>query len=859
MEKSFAKKINTKEELKTVVARHFEVTPRINSVLDIRYKEIQEYIENLNGGSKFHFVTGFSGVGKSEILKLTPAFLDNTLFFCFDCFASACIDDIIFSLYRYFTTIKSVKVQQLIKRTFLQTRSIDERIFDLLKDFPINLVVAFDSFEHFINKNTNRIPHEISRFLDFLSEQENIKIVTVSQAASFELIKKYPFSRTLRLDSLDYQGFLDIKKAMHVKDEKISLEKVFEETFGISMNVRNFFKFIKDEDSDEFFKKVASQKLDFNDYVAYRLVGKIPAEELNVLYFLAAIRHPVTRETVESLISEEEQKIFAALLRSPFVSSSDGQLHVKESFIRHIEAKVGKSHKEKVHTVLAAFYDREIPLKHFERHIKLSRTTLRNELAYHSKFAEKKKSNEITLRASMLNTDVILFRDSQGIIPHEEKDDEPKPKSSKSNAEKIMQQAENMAVQNISAHHIPMDFVGAEFSEEERKLLYEEAKELQEQDEKKKPKDTRVKLIIDEIPIEVDYKKSKIINNTGYYKFLDEALIQENKKGYDKAVYFYSKAQQACQNKEKEIYIHTRIAHCNTKQKKRTEAMNALKAAYAIAAELDDNKKIAYVVLNIAKTLQAFGEYKLAEQHYNDFLDMNILKDLPKGQILFALLGLGDLYIDMNQEANALTVYETALKRAGVNYPALNEIYFKIALTFDNMGKIQQAKEFYERGSSSILVKEGYDKYYSDSCANLGLIYAEEGDYPKALELLNKSYETDKNAGELEFMVQSASKLADTYFDLKNYKEAQKFYYEKLKAAKELNTPYLLASAYLDVGDVYVRTNNLPKALRAFVLAKKSIGSELSTDSKVKIERRIEFIKGKLSKKEFEAAMGQAK
>lgn len=857
MEKSFTKKINTKEELKIAVSKHFEITPRVSSVLDIRYKEIQEYIENLNSGSKFHFITGFAGVGKSEILKLTPAFLDNTLFFCFDCFRTACIDDIVFSLYRYFTTIKSVKVQQLIKRTFLQTRSIDERVFDLLKDFPINLVIAFDSFEHFINKNTNRLPHEIAKFLDFLSEQENIKIVTVSQVASFELIKKYPFSKTLRLEALEYDKFLDIKKAMHVKDDKIPLEKVFEETFGIPLNVRNFFKLVKDEDSAGFFKKFSSQKLDFNDYVNYRLVGKIHTEELNVLYLLAAIRHPVTRETIESLISEEEKQIFSGLIKTPFVSNFDGQFYVKEFFARQIESRVGKSHKEKVHTTLAAFYEREIPLKHFERHIKLSRTTLRNELAYHAKLAEKKKSNEIALMASTLNTDVILFKDSQSISPYEEKDVESKSK--KSNTEKILQQAENIAVQNISAHHIHTDIIGAEFTEEERKHLYEEARELHEQDEKKKPKDTKEKLLIDEIPIEVDFKKSKIINNTGYYKFLDDALTQENKKDYEKAVELYSKAQGACQNKEKEIYIHTRIAHCNTKQKKRTEAMNALKAAYTIAAEIDDNKKIAYVVLNIAKTLQAFGEYKLAEQHYNDFLDMNVLKDLPKGQLLFALLGLGDLYIDMNQEANALTVYETALKKAGVNYPALNEIYFKIALTFDNMGKIQQAKEFYERGSRAILVKEGYDKYYSESCANLGLIYSEEGDSLKAIELLTKSYETDKNAGELEFMVQSASRLADTYFDLKDYKSAQKFYYEKLKAAKELDTPYLLASAYLDVGDVYVRINNLPKALRAFVLAKKSIGGELSTDSKVKIERRIEFIKSKLGAKEFEAVLGQTK
>jgi len=853
MDKSFTKNLKNKDDLKFAISQHFELTPRINSVIDIRYKEIKEYIDNLNYNCKFQFITGFSGVGKSEILKFTPAFLNNSLFFSFDCFKSACIDDVIFSLYRYFTTIKSVKVQQLIKRTFSQSRSIDERIIDLLTEFPVNLVIAFDSFENFINKNTDRLPHEIAKFLDFLAEQENIKVITVSNAAPFEIIKKYPFSKTLRLDALDFSQFIDLKQAMHVTETDAPFDKILEETLGVPRYIRAFFKATKDENMLSFFQKATSQKSDFNSFVASQLINKLPTRELETLYYLAALRHPVTRETIDSILPDENKKHFTSLLKTSFIYNFDGQLSVKDFFKTHLEAKLGKTFKEKVHSAIVAFYEKEIPLKHFERHIKLSRTTLRNELAYHARLCENKKSSEIAMRASMMNSDVIMYNDTQTLTVKE--DYEPKPKE-KNSSEKVLQKAQNMAVQNMSTHHL----TGMEFSEEERHLLYEEAKELEKGDERRRPKEKKkAKTIIDEIPIDVDYKKSKIVNSTSYYKLLENGIDNEEKKNFAKAVEFYSQATKNCPHKDKELYIHTKIAHCNTKLKKRTEAMDALKAAYTIATELDDNKKIAYVLLHIARTLQAFGEYKLAEQHYNDFLDMDALRELPKGQILFALLGLGDLYIDMNKEDSALTVYQTALKQAGVNHPVLNEIYFKIALTFDNMGKIQQAKDFYERGAMSILVKEDYDKYYSESCANLGLIYSEEGDNSKAIELLCKSYDNDKNANELEAMVQSASRIASVYFDMKDYKSAQKYYYEKLQAAKELNTPYLLASAYLDIGDVYIRSNNLAKALRAFILAKKSIGSEISTDSKVKIDRRIEFIKSKLDPKEYAALIGHHK
>ncbi|MDD3419711.1 MAG: tetratricopeptide repeat protein [Candidatus Gastranaerophilales bacterium] len=862
MEKIFAKKIEKKEDFIRSVAKHMELTPRINSVIDIRYDEIKNYAQILNEEAKFYFITGFSGIGKSEILKLTPALLDNSLFFCFDCFKTACMDDVIFSLYRYFLTIKSAKIQHLIKRTFSQTRSIDERILELLKDFPVKFVIAFDSFDNLINKNTDRLPHEIAKFLDFLAQQENIKIITASNVAPFEIIKKHPDSHTLHLEPLAFNHFMDIKNSLNVPEGDLTLEAVCEETFGIPRNIRIFFKAIKDESKpSDFFKEASSQKIEFNEYVAKHLVNGLNTEDLNTLYYLSAMRHPVTIDTIYSILPNEFKKNFDRLAKTAFVYLFEGHYFVKEIFSKHISLKIGKAQREKVHTALCALYEAEIPLKHYERNIKLSRTTLRNEFAYHLKLSEKKKSNQITLMASTMNSDVIMFQETKVLPPREDNIEIHHDPKNKPEPSKILKQTEDMAIQNMNTHHLSYDVpVGMEFSEEERKLLYEEAKELQIQDEKKKPKEKeKKKLIIDEVPIDTDFKKSKIIDNTDYYKMLEAAIDFESQRDYQNALPLYIGAQKACHVKEKEFYIHTKIANCYTKLKNKNEAVMALKGAYTIAHDLDDNSKIAFVLLSIAQTLKAFGEYKLAEKHYNDFLDMQVLKSLPLAQVMIALLGLGDLYIDMNQESNALTVYQAALKQAGFNNPVLNEIYFKIALTFDNMGDIKNAKEFYERGAQRIFFKQSYDKYYSESCASLGGIFAEEGDYTKALALLEKSYEMDKKYDRYEAIVQSTSRIADTYFDLKDYKQALKFYYEKLKAAKNLGTPYVMASSYLDVGDVYIRMNNLPKALRAFVLSKKSIGDEISTDSKVKIDRRIEFIKNKMDKKEFESIVRQSK
>lgn len=858
MDRILTKELDTNEDIKQAVSKQFELDKSLTSFIELNSKEIKKYIEALESGVKFTFLAGFSGVGKSELIKLTPTFLENSLSFSFDCFQTACLDDIIFSLYRYFTNIKSVKIQRLVKKTFSKTRSIDERIFELLKDFPVNFVIMFDSFENFIDKRTDRVPHEIAKFLDFLSEQENIRVVTASQVAPFELIKKYPFSKTVRVEPFNYDQFLEFKRVLGVQESKELLEIIFNNTNGVALSVQNFFNAAKGEDRKDFSDAATASKMEFNSYISMKLVRKLSSQEQEALYLLAAIRHPISKGAIAKIINNEDKKTFKNLLSSPYVYCFDDKYKVKEHIKVHLETIISKSAKSDIHEKLAEFYDAEVPLKHFERNIKLSRTTLRNEFAHHTKLVEKKKSKEVNMIASTLNTDVILFKDSKPLV---EENNYPKTEKERIEREKvtrnILDEASSIASQNINIHQIEAQAEGIALSDEERKLLYEEAKELQKEDEKNKPKIKKKKaLLIDGAPIDHDYKKSKIIDNSSFYKLLEAALDEEDNKNYRVAIGKFQEALAVCNIEEKVPLIHNKIAQCYTKLKKKTDAMGALKQAYEAATKIDD-KQIAFVMLNMARTLREFGEYEESEKYFNNFLDMNILNQLPKGQIIIALLDLGDLYVDMNNEQNALTVYQTAMKQAGPSDPVLNEIYYKIGFTFDNMGNIEKAKSFYERASQSILDEGKSDKYYSESCSNLGLIYADEGDYKKALMLLEKAFLADKKSDHFEGLVQSASKLADTYFDIKDYKSAQKYYYEKLKASKEMKSPYLLATAYLDIGDVYIRINNLQKALRAFIMARKAIGKEISTDSKQKIERRISFIKSKLTKEEFEAAMRQ--
>ena len=223
-----------------LVSKKFEMTPTLTSFLNLREKEILEYQKNINASSKLNFITGFSGIGKSELLRLTPAFLNKSLFFSFDCFEKACLDDVIFSIYRYFLSIKAPKIHQFVKKIFSRTRSIDERVFELLKKFPINFVIGFDSFEKLMDES-GKIPSEIIRFFDFLLEQENIKVVVATTKVPFELVKKHPFSKNLNLKVLDFEQYVSIKP-LFSKKENIDDKNIFEKSHGVIKNIKNLLK-----------------------------------------------------------------------------------------------------------------------------------------------------------------------------------------------------------------------------------------------------------------------------------------------------------------------------------------------------------------------------------------------------------------------------------------------------------------------------------------------------------------------------------------------------------------------------------------------------------------------------------------
>lgn len=838
-----------------VINKKFEQTDTLSSFLKLRKEEILDYQKNLNSKIKLHFISGFSGLGKSELLRLTPAFLNKSLFFCFDCFEKACLDDVIFSIYRYFLSIKSPKIHQFVKKIFSQTRSIDERVFELLKKFPVNFVIGFDSFEKLMDEK-GKIPSEVIRFLDFLLEQENTKIIIATNRVPFELVKKHPFSRNLNLKAINFEQYLSIKQLLTNK-ENLDDEKIFEKSLGIIKNIKNLLKALEEEEFDKLQKQAGT--VDINDYINDFLISKLSYLDAEALFYLSAIRHPISRVSIDLVVPENYLPNIKKLLDEGFLYGFENNFYVKNCYKKKLEQKVSKEHQKLVHERLTELYEKEIPLKHFERHIKLSRQTLRNELSYHIKFVENKMSNEINMKASYLNTDVLLFKDK---IPYSDKDKkETEAKTEEKPSSKANSSFDAQAFKyNPNAMLSKKDLVT-----EGKKLLHEELKDIPAMKEKAKPKLSADKisdnpppklynktLLLDENPIDKEFTRKKIVDNSNYYKFLEEAIDKESEKNYEEAVKFYVKAQENCKHKEKEIYICSKIGHCYTKLNRKQEALATLHEAFLIAKKLDNDSKIAYVLLAIAKTFHSFGDYELAEKHYNDFLDMNGLKQLPKGQMLMALLDLGDLYIDSEKYNNAIMVYDAALKQAGAYHPSLNEIYNKCAIAYDAQEQSQKAQEYYSLGASMPYTKGTYDKYYSINCLTLGNFFLEEGgDNEKGLKYLKKAYDYDHENQQFEPLMQSAGALADSYFDQKNYKESLNFYCEKLKAAKGLNKPYLLASAYLDIGDVYIRLNNFPKALLAFLASHKALGNNMSTDSKTKIERRINFIKSKLSPEEF--------
>jgi len=200
-----------------------------------------------------------------------------------------------------------------------------------------------------------------------------------------------------------------------------------------------------------------------------------------------------------------------------------------------------------------------------------------------------------------------------------------------------------------------------------------------------------------------------------------------------------------------------------------------------------DNATLAHPSLT-SKVLNMLGVVKDIQSDYTKALDY-YFKSLMIIEELLEQSGTSDSEVYRNAKNSLSSTYNNIgiIYAKQANYPKALNYFFKSL----------KAKE--ELGNKNI----------AQSYNNIGMIYFNQFDYPKAMEYHFKSLKIDEELGNRHGMSASYGNIGIIYMKQSDYSKALDYYFKALKIEEELGNKYGMSITYMQIGELFVTQDSL--------------------------------------------------
>ncbi len=367
--------------------------------------------------------------------------------------------------------------------------------------------------------------------------------------------------------------------------------------------------------------------------------------------------------------------------------------------------------------------------------------------------------------------------------------------------------------------------------------------------------------------------------------------IEENKSGVDKTKVTEipqiqpEKEVPATTKEQKDINIQMKTAHKLHEEKKYTEAIEKY---IDIINEFNLNSStLAEVRINIARVYKDIEQYtnsqhyyELAEVYYkqnDENINLNYLYyeltqlyfamykneratetikkviysvDTPQSLMVDACLLLGNIYSEQKESEEANKYYKKALESVDENTSEERkaELYFKYALTCDDMDDFNSAYEYYSKCVSSQCV----NPYKALAYSNMGSCYYDNGNTSDALYCFKQAYDIEKSNNNYDGIYYTASHIAKIYLQIDSDK-AYEFMIEAKQSAEFINEDFYIIEASVTLGDYYYnKKGKEKKALTEYFKARRIAQSLNNIVDSDKIEERIRDMQKRMPQEDFD-------
>jgi tetratricopeptide (TPR) repeat protein len=214
-------------------------------------------------------------------------------------------------------------------------------------------------------------------------------------------------------------------------------------------------------------------------------------------------------------------------------------------------------------------------------------------------------------------------------------------------------------------------------------------------------------------------------------------------------------------------------------------------------------------------------------------LSINELKTAEKLTNSKYILGASYLFIGLDYDNigdsnNALLYYNRCLKIARDlnDQKGESNAINNIAGVYEEQGNYNKALEYYNKSLKLTSDPSSIAITYN----NIATIYSGKGDKNKAVEYYKKAIKLDQESGDYYRTAGCMLNLGDTYTDLKNFSEAQRYLQQGLSMMQKLGNKDWEAIGYVSFGKLYLAQNRKDLSKEYFTKAYdlfKAIGNNI--------------------------------
>lgn len=246
-----------------------------------------------------------------------------------------------------------------------------------------------------------------------------------------------------------------------------------------------------------------------------------------------------------------------------------------------------------------------------------------------------------------------------------------------------------------------------------------------------------------------------------------------------------------------------------------------------IAEKQDDDLVLAYALFNAGNVYFALGMYELSSRFFYRYLAMK-KESGSKREIAFSLSNIGAIHLQMKQFEKAEPIFlsvldlinEYSLSDQGDLLPEIVTIYNNLGIVYRELNDKPKAIDYYNRGILIAQNLEIEDESVAMLYNNLGNVFNDLKHYPEAFNALQKALDLREKNNNLAGMAASYRNLGNYYQSIQDFDQAKAHFYKAAEHAQQVGSKSLNQSIFENLFEYYQALNQHDSALKYHILSK---------------------------------------